>query len=46
MKYFVPQGTTISELKTSIYNIAGELVYEFPADTNLSGGCCARAAFM
>ncbi|MCX7716762.1 MAG: hypothetical protein N2Z73_05030 [Endomicrobia bacterium] len=38
LKYFVPQQQTVSSLKISIYNITGELVYEFPEYTNLSGG--------
>jgi len=32
LKYMVPQGKTVDSLKISIYNIAGELVYEFPED--------------
>ncbi len=38
LKYFVPQGKTVDSLKVSIYNLAGELVIDFPEDTNLSGG--------
>ncbi len=38
LKYIVPQGKTVTSLRTSIYNIAGELVYEFSDDTNLQGG--------
>jgi len=38
LKYFVPQNKNVTSLKVSIYNIAGELVIDFPEDTNLSGG--------
>jgi len=38
LKYFVPNNKTISSLKASIYDISGDLVYEFPEQTNLDGG--------
>lgn len=38
LKYFVPAGKTADSLKISIYNLAGELVYEAPEQSNLSGG--------
>lgn len=41
LKYMVPQGKTVDSLKISIYNIAGELVYEFLEDkisVPLAGG--------
>ena len=39
LKYMVPQGKNVEWLKISIYNIAGELIYETPEDrTPLSGG--------
>ncbi len=39
LKYLVPQNKKVDWLKISIYNIAGELVYELPKDqTDLTGG--------
>jgi len=38
LKYMVPQNKTVTSLKISIYNIAGELVYEESDNTLLSGG--------
>ncbi|MFN3550503.1 MAG: hypothetical protein ACK4WJ_01660 [Endomicrobiia bacterium] len=38
LKYFVPQGQKVDSLRVSIYNIAGELIYEFSDRNNLDGG--------
>ncbi|MFQ3675759.1 MAG: hypothetical protein SNJ64_04375, partial [Endomicrobiia bacterium] len=39
LKYLAPQGKDAEWLKISIYNLAGELVYEFPEEkTTLVGG--------
>ncbi|MCX7940918.1 MAG: T9SS type A sorting domain-containing protein, partial [Endomicrobia bacterium] len=38
LKYFVPQGKKVDDLRVSIYNIAGELIYEFSDKEKLDGG--------
>jgi len=38
LKYFVPQGKTVTSLKVSIYNIAGELVNEAPEEKYIVPG--------
>ncbi|OGS45781.1 MAG: hypothetical protein A2539_05980 [Elusimicrobia bacterium RIFOXYD2_FULL_34_15] len=38
IKYFVPQGENLTSLKMSIYNIAGELIYESAEETYVVSG--------
>ncbi len=38
LKYFVPQGKKVDSLRVSIYNIVGELIYEFSEQGSLDGG--------
>ncbi|MBI5573223.1 MAG: hypothetical protein HY919_01550 [Elusimicrobia bacterium] len=38
LKYLIPQGKSITSVKISVYNIAGELVFETTDETGLTGG--------